>query len=171
MPYGTYYTLRDVSEMDPGSTVRESEMTFHQSDISSERTRVREPTGAKAAKNDGSERRLEERAPTGEARLRVPGGASARERNATAIAPSRVERHQWRSATARCDSGAPVSDGALSCGALTGRGARSALHRACCAVAPHATAPHRSGRMHLYHTDVTKSRQHKPAHAPPGHSH
>ena len=44
--YGTYYTLRDVSEMDPGSTVRESEMTFHQSDISSERTRVREPTGA-----------------------------------------------------------------------------------------------------------------------------
>ena len=54
---------------------------------------VREPTGAKAAKNDGSERQLEERAPTGEARLRVPGGASARERNATAIAPSRVERY------------------------------------------------------------------------------
>jgi hypothetical protein len=93
-----------VSEMDPGSTVRESEMAFHQSDAcESPRVRKqREPTGgarlwvpaSTGASADGCETlRRRERAPTGEARLRVPGGASARERSATAIAPSRVERH------------------------------------------------------------------------------
>ena len=88
------------------------------------------------------------------------------------------------SAIARLHRGATVSDGALrqevrpsaTAPSATERsrvGARSALHHTCCAVAPHATAPQKIGSdaMHLYHTDVTKSRQHEPAHATPGHAH
>ena len=70
----TYYARpvsEMVSEMDPGSNVRQSEMRFHQSDTSSERPRVRMPAGgtptlanADGGSAHGCERRRK-RAPTG----------------------------------------------------------------------------------------------------------
>ena len=86
--HGTYYrnllhaaVSETVSEMDPGSTVRQSEMRFHQSEISDlacESPRVRkrrQPTGASA--HGRSQRQVP--APTGASAdwRSVPPGASA----------------------------------------------------------------------------------------------
>jgi hypothetical protein len=132
--YGTYYTLRDVSEMDPGSTVRESEMTFHQSDISSKRTRVRAPTGAKAASAYGCEsprvERRRVRAPIGGARLWVPASTGASADGCKTLrrrvqAPTGGVRLRVRASTgASADTGRSVSATAIA-PPLTGRSATS----------------------------------------------
>ena len=149
-----------VSEMDPGSTVRQSEMRFHQSEIS--RPRMRMPAGgtpigasahgcAESAALAHEQRRRRARRcenSSAHAKLRTNNHSasataallhrSAQQRLRAGTEERRQRQRQRRlvgslvsnGRSVRCARGAPVSDGALSYGALTGRGARSALHHA-----------------------------------------
>ena len=206
-----------VSEMDPGSTVRQSEMRFHQSEIS--RPRMRMPAGgtpmgasahgcADSAALTHEQRRRRARA---DARTQVRTRNSAR----TTTARRRRQRSYIGAPSSDCAlaQGSDVSDSAgWSVGqqrsqrevrqrcarqrrrpqlrSAHGSGRAQRAPSCTCAVAPHREAPRlrywaRVARSIMHAapshttpppptdrvrcTDVTKSREHEPAHTPPGH--
>ena len=170
---GTYYTQsvsETVSEMDPGSTVRQSEMRFHQSDISRPRVRKqRTPTGTSAHgcerprcggwSADGCERpRVREDRASGCERARVERGrvrgSAPKGASADAHGSESSENRRERAPTGGASAHEQLTGGAPTASAYGSEEQRPREERAPTGATAHEWSADGSERLGVGHTSV-----------------